>query len=291
MSIVYINGEFVDSDKAVVSVFDHGYLYGDGIFEGIRAYNGTVFKLKEHLKRLYSMSKALLLDIPITIEEMEEKVCETVKRNNLRDAYIRLVVSRGKGDLGLDPYKCDKPTIVIIADKIALYPEETYEKGLKIITSTYRRNSIQTLDPQIKSLNYLNNILAKIEAVKAGYSEALLLNLEGYVVECTGDNIFIVSNGTLFTPPSAAGALGGITRATVIDIAKKLNIPFEEKNISLFNVYTADECFLTGTAAEAIPVTEVDHRIIGSGKAGEITKKLISEFRKITSVYGTKVYE
>lgn len=291
MGLVYVNGEFVDSEKASVSVFDHGYLYGDGIFEGIRAYDGVIFKLDEHLKRLYSMAKALLLDIPMTMEEMKEKVVETVRVNNLRDAYIRLVVSRGKGDLGLDPYKCPKPTVVIIADKITLYPESMYQNGLKIITSTYRRNSIQALDPQIKSLNYLNNILAKIEAVKAGYPEALILNQEGYVAECTGDNIFIVSNGTLYSPPSTVGALGGITRATVIDIAKQLGILFEERYFSLFNVYTADECFLTGTAAEAIPVVEVDHRVIGDGKPGPITKKIIEEFRKLTPVLGTKVYE
>lgn len=290
MSLVYVNGEFVDSSKAFVSVFDHGFLYGDGVFEGIRAYDGVVFKLQDHLKRLYNMSKAILLDIPISMEEMSEKVCETVRRNNLKDAYIRLVVSRGIGDLGLDPYNCKNPSVIIIADKIALYPEETYKNGLKVITSTFRRNSIQTLDPQIKSLNYLNNILAKIEAVKAGYQEALILNLEGYVVECTGDNVFIVSNETLYTPPSAAGALGGITRATVIEIAKKLNIPFKERYFSLFNVYTADECFLTGTAAEAIPVTEVDNRQIGTGKAGLITTKIMDEFKKIRTVYGTKVY-
>ncbi|MGB9780062.1 MAG: branched-chain-amino-acid transaminase [Caldanaerobacter sp.] len=291
MGLVYVNGEFVDSEKACISVFDHGYLYGDGIFEGIRVYDGVIFKLDEHLKRLYSMAKVLLLDIPLSMEEMKEKVVETVKINNLKDAYIRLVVSRGKGDLGLDPYKCPKPTVVIIADKIALYPESMYETGLKIITSSFRRNSIQALDPQIKSLNYLNNILAKIEAVKAGYPEALILNQEGYVAECTGDNIFIISDGVLYSPPSAVGALGGITRATVIDIAKELNIPFEEKYFSLFNVYTADECFLTGTAAEAIPVVEVDHRVIGDGKPGPITKKIIEEFRKLTKILGTKVYE
>lgn len=290
MGLVYVNGEYVDSDKATVSVFDHGFLYGDGVFEGIRAYNGVIFKLDEHLKRLYGMAKALLLEIPLTIEEMKEKVIETVRINNLKDAYIRLVVSRGKGDLGLDPYKCSKPTVVIIADKITLYPETMYQNGLKIISSTYRRNSIQALDPQIKSLNYLNNILAKIEAVKAGYPEALILNQEGYVAECTGDNVFIVSNGILFTPPSAVGALGGITRATVIEIAKQLGITVEEKYFSLFNVYTADECFLTGTAAEAIPVVEVDHRVIGNGKPGPVTNKIIEEFRKVTSVLGTKVY-
>ncbi|MDI3310392.1 MAG: branched-chain-amino-acid transaminase [Thermoanaerobacterium sp.] len=290
MPVVFLNGEFVDSEKAAVSVFDHGFLYGDGVFEGIRAYDGVVFKLDDHLKRLYNMAKALLLDVPYTKEEMVDKVLETVRRNNLKDAYIRLVVSRGKGDLGLDPYKCSKPTVVIIADKITLYPDEMYQNGLKIITSTFRRNSIQTLDPQIKSLNYLNNILAKIEAVKAGYPEALLLNLEGYVAECTGDNVFIVSDGILYTPPSAAGALGGITRATVIDIANKLGIPVVEKYFSLFNVYTADECFLTGTAAEAIPVTEVDKRVIGNGKPGEITKKIIEEFKNVRTLYGTKVY-
>ncbi|HHV74021.1 MAG TPA: branched-chain-amino-acid transaminase [Thermoanaerobacterium sp.] len=290
MPIVFLNGDFVDSEKAAVSVFDHGFLYGDGVFEGIRAYDGVVFKLDDHLKRLYNMAKALLLDIPYSKEEMADKVLETVRRNNLKDAYIRLVVSRGKGDLGLDPYKCSKPTVVIIADKITLYPDEMYQNGLKIITSTFRRNSIQTLDPQIKSLNYLNNILAKIEAVKAGYPEALLLNLEGYVAECTGDNVFIVSDGILYTPPSAAGALGGITRATVIDIANKLGIPVVEKYFSLFNVYTADECFLTGTAAEAIPVTEVDKRVIGDGKPGEITKKIIEEFKNVRTLYGTKVY-
>ncbi|AEF17569.1 MULTISPECIES: branched-chain-amino-acid transaminase [Thermoanaerobacterium] len=290
MPVVFLNGEFVDSEKAAVSVFDHGFLYGDGVFEGIRAYDGVVFKLDDHLKRLYNMAKALLLDVPYSKEEMADKVLETVRRNNLKDAYIRLVVSRGKGDLGLDPYKCSKPTVVIIADKITLYPDEMYQNGLKIITSTFRRNSIQTLDPQIKSLNYLNNILAKIEAVKAGYPEALLLNLEGYVAECTGDNVFIVSDGILYTPPSAAGALGGITRATVIDIANKLGIPVVEKYFSLFNVYTADECFLTGTAAEAIPVTEVDKRVIGNGKPGEITKKIIEEFKNVRTLYGTKVY-
>ncbi|MDE4541562.1 MULTISPECIES: branched-chain-amino-acid transaminase [unclassified Thermoanaerobacterium] len=290
MPVVFLNGDFVDSEKAAVSVFDHGFLYGDGVFEGIRAYDGVVFKLDDHLKRLYNMAKALLLDVPYSKEEMADKVLETVRRNNLKDAYIRLVVSRGKGDLGLDPYKCSKPTVVIIADKITLYPDEMYQNGLKIITSTFRRNSIQTLDPQIKSLNYLNNILAKIEAVKAGYPEALLLNLEGYVAECTGDNVFIVSDGILYTPPSAAGALGGITRATVIDIANKLGIPVVEKYFSLFNVYTADECFLTGTAAEAIPVTEVDKRVIGDGKPGEITKKIIEEFKNVRTLYGTKVY-
>ncbi|KKC29958.1 branched-chain amino acid aminotransferase [Caldanaerobacter subterraneus subsp. pacificus DSM 12653] len=225
MGLVYVNGEFVDSEKACVSVFDHGYLYGDGIFEGIRVYDLVIFKLDEHLKRLYSMAKVLLLDIPLSMEEMKEKVVETVRINNLRDAYIRLVVSRGKGDLGLDPYKCPKPTVVIIADKIALYPESMYETGLKIITSSFRRNSIQSLDPQIKSLNYLNNILAKIEAVKAGYPEALILNQEGYVVECTGDNIFIISNGVLYSPPSPVGALRGITRAKMILIIRYLLFP------------------------------------------------------------------
>jgi len=289
--IVYLNGEFVPEEEAKVSVFDHGLLYGDGIFEGIRAYHGRVFKLKEHLDRLYFGARAIMLDIPLTKEEMQEVVLETLRRNNLRDAYIRLVVTRGKGDLGLDPKKCEKPTVFCIAAGIQLYPEELYEKGLEVATVSTRRNIPEALNPQIKSLNYLNNIMAKIEGSQRGVLEALMLTSEGYVAEATGDNIFIVKNGTLITPPAYLGILEGITRNTVMDLAAKRGIPVEEKVFTLYEVYTADECFLTGTAAEIIPVVKVDSRPIGSGVPGEITKLLIKDFRELTKVDGPKIYE
>lgn len=288
--LVYIDGEFYPKSQAKVSVFDHGYLYGDGIFEGIRAYNGRIFKCEEHIDRLYKCAKAIDLDVQHTKEEMIEAMLETVRRNKLRNAYIRLVVSRGVGDLAISPIKCQKATVVIIADEIQLYPQEMYEKGLKAITSSVRRNSPSSIDPQIKSLNYLNNILAKIEADRYGVPEALMLNHDGVVAECTGDNIFIVVDGKVYTPPVYVGALDGITRKMAIEACKKLGLDVYEKEFTLFNVYNADECFFTGTAAEVIAVTEVDGRIIGSGIQGSITKKILEEFKKITQSEGREIY-
>ena len=287
---VYIDGEFYKKDEAKVSVFDHGYLYGDGVFEGIRAYNGRVFRCEEHIDRLYDAAKALALEIPMTKEELIEAMLATIRKNQLRDCYIRLVVSRGKGDLGVNPNKCKRPTIVIITDKIEMYPPEMYKKGMKAITASTRRNMPGVLDPQIKSLNYLNNILAKIEANHAGASEAIMLNQNGLVTECTGDNIFIVKDGVLMTPPIYVGALDGITRRTVISLAEKLDIPFKEKELTLFNVYGADECFFTGTAAELIAVTEIDNRIIGDGQCGPITARLLEEYQKVARSEGREIY-
>jgi len=288
--IIYLDGKFVNEEEAKVSVFDHGLLYGDGVFEGIRAYHGRVFKLKEHIQRLYESARHIALDPGIPQEQMMEIVLETCRRNNLKDAYIRLVVTRGRGDLGLDPRKCPKPFIFCIAAGIQLYPEELYERGLELVTVGTRRNAPDALDPRIKSLNYLNNILAKIEATKAGAPEGLMLNKEGYVAEATGDNIFIVKNGCLYTPPSHIGLLEGITRNTVLDLAKKLGIPAAEKVFTRHDVYTADECFLTGTAAEVIPVSHLDSRPIGDGRPGPITRKLISAFRELTKVDGPEIF-
>jgi len=288
--VIYLDGEFVPKEKAVVSVFDHGLLYGDGVFEGIRSYNGRVFKLNEHLKRLYDSAKFIMLEIPLRREQMEEVVLETLRRNHLRDAYIRLVVTRGVGDLGLSPDKCPKPTIFCIAANIELYPSRYYLEGLELITVPTRRNLGEALNPRVKSLNYLNNILAKIEAKIAGVEEAIMINQEGYVVECTGDNIFLVRDGMLLTPPSHVGALEGITRNTVIELAAQAGIPTKEDLFTRYEVYTADECFLTGTAAEVIPVVKVDQRTIGSGSPGTITQKLIAAFRELTQSTGSPIY-
>lgn len=289
--IIYLNGEFVAKSKAVVSVFDHGFLYGDGIFEGIRCYSGNVFRLNEHIKRLYESAKSILLDIPMTPEEMSDTVVETLRRNSFADAYIRLVVSRGVGDLGLDPRNCVKPSVIVIAEQLKLFPQEFYENGLKMVTVATRRNVPDALNPKIKSLNYLNNILVKIEAARAGVLEALMLNHEGYVCEGSGDNVFIVKDGKITTPPTYLGALEGITRNAIIEICEKLGIPCEEKPFTQHDVYVADEVFLTGTAAEVIPVVDVDGRVIGNGKPGATTDLLIHEFRKITTVDGTKIPE
>ncbi|MDN5330806.1 MAG: branched-chain amino acid aminotransferase [Tepidanaerobacteraceae bacterium] len=287
---VYINGKFYPKEEAKISVFDHGFLYGDGVFEGIRAYDGRVFRLKQHIDRLYSGARAIMLDIPISKEEMKEVVKETLRQNELRDAYIRLVVSRGIGDLGLDPRKCHEPTIVCIADKIVLYPEKMYEEGLEIITAATRRNVPEGVNPQMKSLNYLNNIMAKIEANQAGVMEAVMLNTQDYVAECTGDNIFIVKDGVLITPPTYAGILIGVTRNAIIELAQKNNIKVEEKLFTRYELYTADECFLTGTAAEVIPVVKVDGRIIGDGKPGAVTKLLLGAFKELVKVDGEEIY-
>ncbi|MGB9660951.1 MAG: branched-chain-amino-acid transaminase [Moorellaceae bacterium] len=289
--VIYFDGQFVDQEEAKVSVFDHGLLYGDGVFEGIRAYHGRVFKLKEHIDRLFESARHIALDPGLTREEMMEVVLETCRRNNLRDAYIRLVVTRGKGDLGLDPRKCPKPLIFCIAAQIQLYPEELYEKGLELVTVATRRNIPDALDPRIKSLNYLNNILAKIEATRAGAPEGLLLNKEGYVAEATGDNIFIVKDGHLYTPPAYVGLLEGITRNTVLELARRLGLPAEERVFTRHEVYAADECFLTGTAAEVIPVVQLDSRPIGDGRPGPVTRRLISHFRELTKTEGPEIFK
>lgn len=286
---IYMNGKFCAKNEAKVSVFDHGLLYGDGVFEGIRAYNRRVFKLREHIVRLYESAHTIMLKIPMTQEAMIKAVVDTLKANALSDAYIRLIVTRGVGDLGLDPRKCTGgPTVIIIADKIALYPPELYQKGLEIITVPTVRNLPEALNPQIKSLNYLNNILAKIEAVHSGYNEAIMLDSLGYVAECTGDNIFIVKNGHLFTPPQCMGTLRGITRDAVIEIADRQGNGVHEHVITRHEVFNADECFLTGTAAEIIPVVKVDGRAIGTGKPGKTTLQLIKKFRELTKKDGVK---
>lgn len=289
--LVYVNGEFVPASKATVSVFDHGYLYGDGVFEGIRAYNGRVFRLTEHLNRLYESAKAIALEIPLSWREMERVVVETVRVNNLRDAYIRLVVSRGVGDLGLDPRKCKTPTVVCIADKIVLYPEEVYTKGMRVMTVATRRLAVDAFNPRVKSLNYLNNIMAKIEANLVGMPEVIMLSPEGWVVEATGDNVFIIKNKKLITPPAYLGILEGITRATVMELAPALGLKVVEEPFTRHDLYVADECFLTGTAAEVVPVVEVDGRKVGDGTPGKYTQELISLFRDYANSHGTPVYD
>ena len=288
--LIYIDGEFLPKAEAKVSVFDHGLLYGDGVFEGIRSYNGRVFKLDEHLERLYDSAKSIMLQIPISIETMKETVLETLRRNHLTEAYIRLIVTRGVGDLGLDPDKCPKPSIIIIADKIALYPQKFYEDGLEIVTVSVRRNYAEAINPRIKSLNYLNNILAKIEGKQAGAEEVLMLNAEGYVVECSGDNIFWIKKETLVTPPVHMGILEGVTRNSVLDLARDAGMKVEERVFTRHDLYIADECFLTGTAAEVIPVVKIDRRTIGDGHPGKITQRLISAFRQYANNSGTPIY-
>lgn len=287
--IIYLDGQFVPEEEAKISVFDHGVLYGDGVFEGIRAYNGRIFKCEEHIDRLYAAAKAIMLNIPMTKEEMTNVLLETCRQNEIRDGYIRLVVTRGKGDLGLNPVSCPKATVFCIAGNITLYPEEMYEKGMPIVTAAQRRNKATIVDPQVKSLNYLNNILAKLEANRAGVPEALMLNHDGIVAECTGDNIFIVRKGVIYTPPIHLGILDGITRNTVIDLARELGYEVRESEFTLFNVYNAEECFLTGTAAEAIAVTNVDGRVIGDGVAGPITKALLKAFKEYANSNGTDI--
>lgn len=281
MTRVYINGKLVDRDQAGISVYDHGLLYGDGVFEGIRVYNGKVFRHQEHVDRIYESAKAIALEIPMTPAQMMAAVNETVKANNKVEGYIRLVVTRGPGNLGLDPRGCT-PTVIIIVDDITLYPKELYENGLKIITSSLIRNHPNALNPRIKSLNYLNNILAKIEAIRAGCLEALMLNHKGEVAECTGDNVFIVKKGLVKTTAPDSGILEGVTRNLVMELAKKAGIPLVECTLTRHDIYTADECFLTGTAAEVIAVTDCDGRVIGSGKQGPVTKQLREAFIRYT---------
>ena len=287
---VWIDGQLVDESEAKVSVFDHGLLYGDGVFEGIRMYHNRIFKLEEHIERLYWSAKALLLEIPMTPAELIQACVDTCKANGLRDGYIRLLVTRGKGTLGLDPRRCPKPSVIIIAATIQLYPEKYYAEGLTIVTVPTTRNLVNSVNPAIKSLNYLNNILARIEANNAGVEEAILLNSDGFVAECTGDNVFIVHKGRLLTPPLSAGALYGITRGTVLDCARKLGIPCAEPQLTRYDVYIADEMFLTGTAAEMVPVVKVDGRVIGNGKPGPVTLQLLEAFRERTKTDGEIIF-
>ena len=286
---VFVDGKFVDEKKAVVSVFDHGLLYGDGVFEGIRAYNSRVFKLSEHVDRLFYSAKAILLKIPMSHRAICAAVREACKRNKIRDGYIRLVVTRGAGTLGLDPNRCSKPQVIIIADKIQLYPETFYKKGLEIVTVPTTRNHTNAVNPAIKSLNYLNNILAKIEAINAGCVEAIMLNSQGFVAECTGDNVFMLKGGQLLTPPLAAGALYGITRGVAIELAKSLGVEVTEPNLTRYDLYNADEVFITGTAAEVVPVVKIDGRQIGSGKPGKLTKNLIKAYQNLTNSTGEAI--
>ncbi|MFZ4450584.1 branched-chain-amino-acid transaminase [Salibacterium aidingense] len=287
---IYLDGEFVKKEDAKISVFDHGFLYGDGVFEGIRVYDGNVYKLNEHLVRLYNSAKSIMLEIPYSMEEMTEIIVETLKKNDLRNAYIRLVVSRGVGNLGLDPASCARPQIVVIAEELAIYPKEFYEKGLDIVTVATRRNRPDVLSPKVKSLNYLNNILVKIEASLAGVSEALMLNDEGYVAEGSADNIFILRQGVLYTPPGYIGALEGITRQAIVELAGEMGYDLREEPFTRHDVYTADEVFLTGTAAEVIAVVKVDGRIIGDGRPGSETKRILEAFREKVGKDGVNVY-
>ena len=284
---IYINGKFIEKQDARISVFDHGFLYGDGAFEGIRAYNGLVFKLNEHIDRLYETAHTLMIDVHLSKKQMVKAITDTLNTNGLRDSYVRVIVTRGEGDLGLDPRKCKgNPNIIIITDKITLYPEELYQKGMAIITVPTVRNLPEALNPQLKSLNYLNNILAKIEANNSGFNEAIMLDASGYVAECTGDNIFIVKNGVLSTP--VQGRLRGITRDAVLELAAESKIKTSECMITRHEVYVADECFLTGTAAEIIPVVKVDGRVIGNGHPGAMTLKLTKLFHALTRKDGVK---
>ncbi len=286
---VYINGTLFDQQDAKISVFDHGLLYGDGIFEGIRIYDGCIYRLEEHLERLEKSARAIVLDLPWSRAEISDAVVESCRANNLKSGYIRLVVTRGVGSLGLSIRTCSDPQLIIIADKISLYPEEYYTNGLKIITVATRRNNPAALPPMVKSLNYLNNIMAKIDAQNAGYMEALMLNDEGNVAECTGDNFFLVDKGTLITPPVSSGSLAGITRGGVIDAAKELGIPVKEATVNRYDVWVSDEMFLTGTAAELVPVVEVDARKIGDGKPGPVTQRLLEAFRRNVRIDGRMI--
>src|SRR3989475_691702 len=287
---IYIDGKFYSEADAKISVFDHGLLYGDGIFEGIRFYNGRVFRLEEHLLRLWDSARSICLEIPMSIRDMTEAVLEPIRQNHLRDGYIRLLVTRGIGNLGLNPTQCKSPSVIIIAATIALYHEDFYKKGLTIVTCATRRTSPGALNPAVKSLNYLNNVMARVEANLAGADEALMLNDAGNVAECTADNVFIVKHGQIFTPPVAAGALRGITRSVVFEIAAELGVKVRETDITRHDVFVADECFLTGTAAEIVPVVKADGRSIGSGKPGPITARIIARYRQVTRETGTPIF-
>jgi len=287
---IFIDGTFRDEADAKISVFDHGLLYGDGVFEGIRAYHGRVFKLKEHIDRLFFSAKAILLDLPMSHEALMQATVESCRINGLTDGYIRLVVTRGVGTLGLNPNRCKNPSVIIIADKIQVYPKELYDRGMDIVTVPTVRNLHSAVNPAIKSLNYLNNILAKIEANNAGVEEAVMLNSEGYVAEGTADNIFVVRKGALYTPPLSAGALYGITRQTVIELAEAAGWKVTEPNLTRYDLFNADECFLTGTGAELIPVVKIDGRVIGTGQPGPITRQLVENYHALTKTVGEPIY-
>src|SRR6266516_779572 len=289
-SQIYVDGKFYSEANAKISVFDHGLLYGDGIFEGIRFYNGRVFRLEEHLERLWDSARSICLQVPISMREMAAAVLETIRQNDLRDGYIRLLVTRGIGNLGLNPMQCKHPSVIIIAATITLYRENFYRKGLTIVTCATRRSNPAALNPAVKSLNYLNNVMARIEANLAGADEALMLNDAGNVAECTADNVFIIKHDHIFTPPVTAGALRGITRSIVFEIAAELGIKITEADITRHDVFVADECFLTGTAAEIIPVVKADGRLIGNGKPGPITTRTIARFREMTRETGTPIF-
>jgi branched-chain amino acid aminotransferase len=289
-SMIFIDGKFYSQANAKISVFDHGLLYGDGIFEGIRFYNGRVFRLEEHLDRLWDSARSICLEVPMSKREMTEALLETVRQNDLRDGYIRLLVTRGVGNLGLNPAQCETPSVIIIAATITLYPEAMYQNGLTVVTVATRRTNPAALNPAVKSLNYLNNVMARIEANLAGADEALMLNDAGNVAECTADNVFVIKRGQIFTPPITAGALRGITRSVVFEIAAELTVKITEADITRHDVFIADESFLTGTAAEIIPVIKADGRPIGNGKPGPITVRMIARFRELTRESGTEIY-
>lgn len=288
---IYIDGKYYPKEQARISVYDHGLLYGDGIFEGIRAYNGRVFRLEEHLERLYLSARSILIEVPLSRDEMREAILETLRRNKLEDSYIRLLVTRGVGDLGLDPRKCPKASVIIIADTIKLYPPETYENGLKLIIASTRKNSPDALSPRIKSLNYLNNILAKMEAYNAGAAEAVMLDRHGYLTECASENIFIVKDNVLFTPTAVVGILEGITRSVVMELGHKLGYEVQMAFLTAHDLYVADEVFVTGTGAELLPVVEIGGRQVGDGKVGPATRRLLDAFRQLTQHEGTPIYE
>ena len=288
---IYIDGNFYDQSEAKVSVFDHGLLYGDGVFEGIRFYHDRVFRLEEHIDRLFDSAKAIALEIPMSRSEVIAAALETIRQNDLHDGYIRLLITRGVGSLGLSPDSCRRPSVIIIAATITLYPEELYRKGLTMVTCATRRISPAALSPRIKSMNYLNNILAKIEAQEAGAAEGLMLNEQGYVAECTGDNLFIVKGDQIWTPPLNAGLLKGVTRDVVFELTEKAQLRIQERELTRYDVYTADECFLTGTAAEVIPAVQLDRRLIGNGQPGPVTLRLIELFRELTRTTGTPIYQ
>lgn len=288
---IYIDGHFHEKEDAKISVFDHGLLYGDGVFEGIRIYNGKIFKLGDHVDRLFRSAKAICLEMPLSKEDLEEAIHDTVRLNDQRDGYIRIVITRGMGDLGINPSTCRRPCVIIIVDKIQLYPQEYYEKGVSIMTSSIRRISNDSLAPQIKSLNYLNNILAKIEANNAGYLEAVMLNREGFVAECTVDNMFIVKDNVIYTPGSGRGALGGITRDTVIELARTIGLDVEERSLTQYDLYNSDECFFTGTGAAIMPVIGIDGRTIGTGVPGPVTRRLAISYKDYTYSYQVRIPE
>jgi branched-chain amino acid aminotransferase len=286
---IWLDGKLVEKSEAKLSVFDHGTLYGDGVFEGIRFYKRRIFRLEEHIERLFDSARAIVLNMPWTIEEVCQYTIDTVRANELDDGYIRLVVTRGEGGLGLSPYLCEKPSMFIIASTIKLYPQEHYDNGLTLITCATRRPAPGALMPQVKSLNYLNNVMAKVEAIQAGALEGVMLNEQGYVAECTGDNIFLIKDGKLITPQVSDGALDGITRRVILELSEQLGVPVEERSMTRYDIFTADECFLTGTAAEVIPVKSLDRREIGDGQPGSFTKRFISAFRELAESTGAPI--